>query len=191
MHFYRLAKTFLLSHCGVHLLLNYKGCNNLENLILLRNAVAVIVLRVHKNVKLKGADRKNKKESFLLFRKTVIVLCKISIRISSVISFCLKGKILVSSSREVQVVCNFLKNIHEDYLRSLNLKVAIIKNHVWQCFLGEGERNDLQLKYFICTTVCAFHPFLFMHFRLYADQNSSNEQISLCIPQAGIYLIFS
>lgn len=57
------------------------------------------------------------------------MLCEITIHISSVVSFCLKGKILLSSSSEVKVVCNFLKNIHEDYLRSLNLKIAIIKNH--------------------------------------------------------------
>ena len=41
--FYSLAKMFLFSQLGVHLLFNDKGCNNLENVILLGNAVVVIV----------------------------------------------------------------------------------------------------------------------------------------------------
>lgn len=57
------------------------------------------------------------------------MLCEITIHIFSMVSFCLKGKILLRSSSEVKVGCNFLKNIHEDYLRSLNLKITIIKNH--------------------------------------------------------------
>lgn len=58
------------------------------------------------------------------------MLCGITICISSVVTFCLKGKILVSSSSEEKVMCHFLKNIHEVYLRILNLKIAIVKNHV-------------------------------------------------------------
>lgn len=35
--------------------------------------------------------------------------------------------------------------------------------------------------------LCAFHPFLLMHLGLYVDQtNSGQEQISLCVSQAGI-----
>lgn len=90
------------------------------------------------------------------------MLHKITVVISSVVSFCLKGKILVSSSSEVKVVCNFLKNMHEDYLRSLNLKIAIIKKSCLTMFFGRRRTWQFATEIFYLHCCLCISP-LFVH----------------------------
>lgn len=90
------------------------------------------------------------------------MLYKITIHISSVVSFWLTGKILVRSSSEVKVLCNFLKNIHEEYLRSLNLKILIIKKSCLTVFLGRRRIWQFAIEIFYLHYCLCISP-LFVH----------------------------